>query len=148
MIMNDEFIESPAIGFGRDNQRRGAVIYLGHKMFKATAVRMAQYRKDFCLCRDKGMTLAQAGKRIGFTKPTMMKWAKIFKIEFKQERKRTYYRHRKAGWYDIIMDGLRKGYTFEQLDEALGVARNNAYHYCKSHNINPAKIKQDAKNNR
>ena len=145
--MSEEFIDDPIISFAKPKAKRGSIIYLGHIMFRATAVRMQQFRKDFVKCANQGMTLSQASKRIGYSIPTMMKWASIFKIEFAKQRKRNTYSYKKEGWKEIILDCLNKGQTYEQIDERLNVPRNNTYMYCKKHNIKAKQIKLNAKAN-
>lgn len=145
--MSEDFIDSPIISFEKPRAKRGYIIYLGRIMYRATAVRMDQFRKDFRKCANQGMTLRQAAKRIGYSIPTMMKWASIFKLDFAKERKRTSYRYNKDGWNEIILDCLNKGQTYEQIDELLNVPRNNTYMYCKRHNINAREIKLNAKAN-
>jgi DNA invertase Pin-like site-specific DNA recombinase len=146
VINKNEIIESPILTLG--NGKRGGVAYLGNLMYRATAVRMSEYRADFKKAADKGMCIREAAKYLGFHYLTVYKWAKIFKIKFKNKNKRVVYKHDRSGWHDIIIDGLNKGMTFDELDLKLGVGRNNTYNFCRKHKINAKQIKADAKANR
>ena len=141
-----DIIESPILTFA--SGKRGSIAYLGNLMFRSTAVRMSEYREDFCKAADKGMSIREASKYLGFNHLTVYKWAKIFKLKFKNKNPRVVYKHDRSGWYDIIIDGFNKGMSCEQIEQHLGVGRNNVYNFCKKHKINMKQIKADAKANR
>lgn len=144
--MNKDIIESPIILFENQISRRGAVVYLGHKMFPTTAARMSEYRADFKRFADQGLTISQATKKLGFSEDTVRRWAKVFKVTFKKKRNRPVRIYPKQGWGEAILAGAKKGETYLQIADRLGVPVINVYRYVKKMGINWKKFKSNGKN--
>lgn len=147
MIDEEDIIDSPIIEFAKPRRaRKSTIIYLGHFVQRATAVKRSETRKQFQKKIAEGKTLWETGQELGITKPTMYKWMRIFKTDFPKKYKREVYSHNKDFWHQKITEAIKAGLNLRDVDRLLGVGRNNTFNYCKKHNININELRSHAKN--
>jgi hypothetical protein len=137
-------IKSPLIAFrGHRGVMRGAVSFRGHKMFHSTALRLMEMRPHLHRMNNERMTLREACKKLGYSKPCVYNWLKILGIRWKTSERGQGRKLDKTGWREAIVNGVKAGKTLEQVADSLGgVHLQNIHRFCKVNGIDWKALKK------